>query len=135
MGTNYYAVDRPPCPTCDRPFERRHIGKSSAGWCFALHGYLEEEIHGLSDWLHVLTRPGTIIVNESDEQITLEALVETICGRHGEHTTAVSTLTPDWLQTNHATFGPYGLARVHPSTASFVSHGLGTWDCLEGEFS
>jgi len=41
MGTNYYLVknERPPCPCCERTYvqERLHIGKSSGGWCFALH--------------------------------------------------------------------------------------------------
>jgi len=36
MGTNYYVRLKPACPTCKRPFEEIHLGKSSGGWKFSL---------------------------------------------------------------------------------------------------
>src|SRR5450631_1105933 len=36
MGTNYY-LQLPGCDHCNRAGDRLHIGKSSGGWCFALH--------------------------------------------------------------------------------------------------
>jgi len=40
MGTNYY-VDLEVCPTCKRPKETVHIGKSSYGWKFHFQGGTE----------------------------------------------------------------------------------------------
>lgn len=37
MGTNYYLHSQDPCEHCGRSYPELHIGKSSAGWVFALH--------------------------------------------------------------------------------------------------
>jgi hypothetical protein len=53
MGTNYYeTAGTDPCPHCGRGGETEtlHIGKSSAGWVFALCIYPERGIHTLADW-------------------------------------------------------------------------------------
>ena len=68
MGTNFYwlAEPSPECPTChQRPVEteRRHIGKSSAGWCFSLHVYLDGEGPAdLDQWRERFARVGSAIV-------------------------------------------------------------------------
>jgi hypothetical protein len=49
MGTNFYLrID--PCERCGRSDVQLHIGKSSSGWCFALHVIPEEGINCLEDW-------------------------------------------------------------------------------------
>ena len=53
MGTNYYwQADAVSCLTCGHVEDpdRVHIGKSSAGWTFALCVYPEQGINGLADW-------------------------------------------------------------------------------------
>lgn len=64
MGTNYYLEPKPPCQCCGRPFEQLHIGKSSAGWCFALHVIPERGIKDLDDWVRIWSQPEARIVDE-----------------------------------------------------------------------
>ena len=61
MGTNYYLYQKPDCECCGRPFEPLHIGKSSAGWCFALHIMPEDGISTLLDWCALWSAPGAFI--------------------------------------------------------------------------
>ena len=51
MGTNYYLSSKP-CSCCGRKDSQRHIGKSSAGWVFALHVY-PDQAKGELAWLYV----------------------------------------------------------------------------------
>jgi hypothetical protein len=44
MGTNYYVMPAPCCPTCGRSDPSIHIGKSSAGWAFLFHGHEDEKL-------------------------------------------------------------------------------------------
>lgn len=86
-----------------------HIGKSCAGWRFALHVDLENGISGLEDWIELWTRTPGLIVNESDEVLTPEEMLSVITNRPPK-----SMVWKD----------------------DFVaSHGSGPWDCLIGEFS
>lgn len=76
MGTNYYAVSKK--PTVAEPI---HIGKSSAGWTFAIqeqnnppavwHSYGE-----VMQWLK--THDDYVIMNEYDEVITLDEFTEIV---------------------------------------------------------
>ena len=53
MSTNFYAVEfTGSCPTCghEASSSRRHIGKRSSGWTFALHIYPDEGINSIEDW-------------------------------------------------------------------------------------
>ncbi|MEW1951054.1 hypothetical protein AB0280_17605 [Pseudarthrobacter sp902506025] len=53
MGTNYYARINT-CPTCRRPEEEIHLGKSSGGWQFLFaynDGDYYKDVHELKDWL------------------------------------------------------------------------------------
>ena len=71
MGTNYYLYEgSEACPTCKRPFEPLHIGKSSAGWCFSLHVIPEEGINTLDDWRTRWGTPGTIIRRSAGVTVT-----------------------------------------------------------------
>ena len=106
MGTNYYWHEKPPCSSCGRKYEPLHIGKSSAGWCFALHIIPEEDINDLPDWQKLWDTPGSLIFNEYGDILSPAAM------------TGVITIRKCSLRHSYCT-----------------KHGSGTWDCIEGEFS
>lgn len=132
MGTNYYMLNgKPPCKECGRPFEdERHIGKSSAGWVFALHVYPEEGINNLLDWLVLIAKEGTRIRDEYGHTVSVEDLLRTIVGRRGKE-----EFRPSWLAQNQAVPGPHGLARSRIDGHHTIGHGEGTWDYHIGDFS
>jgi hypothetical protein len=81
MGTNYYLVEQEEkCPHCGRADEgkRLHIGKSSAGWVFALHVIPEEGLNCLLDWERKFQEPGWKILDEygrETEAVWLQTLI------------------------------------------------------------
>jgi hypothetical protein len=111
MGTNYYVEVQPPCECCGRGYEHKHIGKSSAGWCFSLHVYPDEGINTLEDWKEYLK--DKVIKNEYGGIVTLDELLRCITKR------------------NH----PSGLSRHVIDSRFCIGHGEGTWDYLIGDFS
>jgi hypothetical protein len=68
MGTNYY-IELPHCLSYTESDERYHVGKSSAGWCFALHVDPDKGINDLED-IKALCKQGRI-KNEYDETLAL----------------------------------------------------------------
>ena len=74
MGTNYYLVTEE---------GRKHIGKSSGGWCFSLHVYPEEDINDLQDWIPFWNQltPDKHIEDEYGAIITGEGMLIIICER------------------------------------------------------
>lgn len=109
MGTNYYLLKNV-CPTCGRPEERLHIGKSSVGWAFGLHVIPEEGIKTLDDWLPLMD--AGVIEDEYGTRIDKAAMLSYITNR------------------SH----PRGLSRHEIDKRFCVGHGDGTWDYLVGEF-
>lgn len=76
MGTNFYHIYNS-CDHCGRS-DKRHIGKSSAGWEFHFHGYQPNprdsdptRIESYQDWLRVVETDGKII-DEYGRTIPLE---------------------------------------------------------------
>lgn len=130
MGTNYYHTPHEPCSECHRPYTPRHIGKSSAGWCFALHIYPEEGIHTLEDW-KIQLQSG-IVHDEYDREIPTKEMLIIITKRewHSE-----SSKPASWLLVNDAIPGPHGLVRCRIDGVHCVAHEEGTWDYFVGEFS
>ncbi len=114
MGTNYYVQTKEPCPHCSREYPALHIGKSSAGWCFALHVDPENGINDLDDWRAIWSQPDARIFDEYGKAITIADMELIITVR------------------SH----PRGLSR-HDVIAggNVVKNGAGTWDCLTGYFS
>lgn len=133
MGTNYYLAAKPPCECCKRPYKSLHIGKSSGGWCFALHVIPEEGINTLDDWKARFNEPGAVIVDEYNQEISPEEMLATITERSWDN--RGRPLTPGELRQNHAERGPNGLVRHVVDGVSCVGHGAGTWDYLACEFS
>jgi len=138
MGTNFYhhtdTSNR--CPHCDRydSGDVTHIGKSSCGWCFALH--VTDEIRSLDDWQREWAKGGRI-VDEYGAELTPDEMLDRIMNRDG------LPFTPSEMpfgypseivamKRNHAKPGPRNLWR-HASR-NCVGHGDGTWDLIEGEF-
>ena len=141
MGTNYYWVPRPPCEACGRPHEPIHIGKSSGGWCFALHVMPEIGIRRLADWKVRFDVTDSRIVDEYGREINKYEMLKIITER--EHYAANEAPTRKWLIENHAELGPGGLVRAEIDMVHCVGHGdIGghswteeTWDLILGEFS
>lgn len=133
MGTNYYLESSPPCEKCGHAFERKHIGKSSAGWVFALHVYPDEGISDLPDWFDRWTAPGAIIVDEYGQNISPEKMLSAVLARFGaRNRPAQSDL---WMLQNGAEPGPYGLARSRIDGRRVIGHGIGTYSLHTGDFS
>ena len=150
MGTNYYATveDAELAIAADLLEERgmqraseimrkaslteRHIGKSSAGWCFSLHVYPEDGINDLKDWLSILET--ATIKDEYGQIISFgemkKRIIERRWNRDGQEAFSAA-----FLDSNHANLGPNGLLRHRIDGRHCISQGEGTWDCLIGEFS
>lgn len=112
MGTNYY-LHRDVCPHCKRSDSPLHIGKSSAGWCFALHVDEEAGINSLADWQALWASPGSKIMNEYGDNISPPEMLATITER----------------------IHPRGLSRHIKDGRHCVGNGDGTYDLIRGEFS
>jgi len=133
MGTNYYFYEKQACKCCGRDFERIHIGKSSAGWCFSLHVYPENGIKDLDDWETKWTIMGSRIRNEYGQEITPQEMEKIIQDRGWPKKNEIPTV--QWLNENRAVPGPKGLARHRIDGQHCTGHGEGTWDLIIGEFS
>ena len=133
MGTNYYLEERAPCRECGREFERLHIGKSSAGWVFALHVYPDKDIHDLPDWVALWGHPGARIFDEYGKQVSPDELLLVIVGRVPAKPRG--NQTAEWLSQNGAVPGPFGLARSKVSGMGCMAHGAGTYDLHDSDFS
>lgn len=129
MGTNYYLHEQPDCPTCGRPHERKHIGKSSAGWCFSLHVEPDEGINSLADWVARWSVPGAIIRDEYGRDVTAEQMLANITKRSWNKPQGQS---PEWHHMNHSEDGPNGLARHRIDGRHCIAHGDGTYDLMIG---
>jgi len=142
MGVNFYHYDAETEEPC---IGQSHIGKSSVGWCFALHVY-PGEIDTLEDWLKRLYGNGYIQDDYGDE-ITLDALIKLItkrsaapvparfngCG-HLYKTRGKPMTQQEFLDKNSAVLGPNNLLRYRLGNGC-IGHGDGTWDYLTGDFS
>lgn len=88
MGTNYYyeTAGEAPCEHCGRGggTETLHIGKSSAGWVFALCIYPERGIHSLADWQRLWAAGGQIR-DEYGDVCPAGIVLETITQRSHPH--------------------------------------------------
>ena len=125
MGTNYYARGAAPCPCCHRPHPDRHIGKSSAGWCFALRVYPEDGLNSLEDWENFLV--GKVIFDEYNRVVGLDELLDTITNRYWD-----GTFDHPYYASHNLTNGCLH-AKIDGSHC--VGNGEGTWDLIQGEFS
>lgn len=126
MGTNYYIKENP-CPTCGHG-EEVHIGKSSAGWCFALRVYPDKGINTLEDWKPLFENGN--IRTEYDSPVSPAEMLDEITNRSRERPPAWSDA--EWKQ-NCAEPGPNNMIRASLSY-NCIGHGDGPWDYIAGEF-
>lgn len=141
MGTNYYAtITGTPCETCGHDPEARelHIGKSSAGWCFALHVEPNdpEHPHDRADWHAMLCRDDVTITNEYGDTLTYAQMCAIIEDRsRPERGAPYGYLSwDDFHRLNQSEWGPNNLIRARIGRYC-IGHGAGTWDLHVGEFS
>ena len=123
MGTNYYTIKR--CGHCHHE-ERLHIGKSSAGWCFALN--TNPGIASLDDWRRKFAEDGITIEDEYGQTMTVHEMITEITERVGSGR-KYSDFAGMGVQ------GPNGLRRSAVDGSHCIEHGPGTWDIMRGEFS
>ncbi len=144
MGTNYYLAnesEKQHCDTCSC-FQRLHIGKSSAGWCFSLHVIPERGINSLDDWRRRFAEPGTAIYSECGKTVSVEDMLDNIVNRNsGDDEKFLNGTVPygyaswdEFHRDNGSEPGPRGLLR-HKIGTHCLGHGEGTWDLVPGEFS
>lgn len=114
MGTNYYLHQTPDGECCECLSESLHIGKSSAGWCFALHVMPENNISTLDDWRNLWAAPEAFIRDEYGKKIFIADMELIITARlwHGKFPRRRS------IDGSHC-----------------IGHGNGTWDYVIGDFS
>lgn len=136
MGTNYY-VEIP------GEEEELHLGKSSGGWCFALHVIPERGLNDLEDWKPLLKKG--YITDEYQKRLTYEEVLSVItdrsfpdtpeeCEKKLKESSAWYSSYKDFLKKNHAVLGPNNLVRAKVGPHC-TKHGEGTWDCILGDFS
>ena len=136
MGTNYYVI-RDVCVHCGRGDEPKHIGKNSAGWCFALHIYPDEGIRDLKDWEPLLMDPKARIEDEYGEALTSEEMLVVIKERSWvpkKEKPAGYSSWEEFYRSNYAEPGPDNLVR-HKIGPYCAGHGAGPWDLISSEFS
>lgn len=139
MGTNFYLYEKPKCEHCGQhTSEPKHIGKSSAGWCFSLHVIPEEGIHDLPDWERRWSQPGAWIEDEYGARLTPQEMYARIAERRRdrdwEDCPSGYRSWEEFHRRNYSEKGPNGLLR-HKLDEHCLKHGAGTWDCIPGEFS
>lgn len=135
MGTNYYWYAQPSCHTCGRNDPPIHIGKASAGWCFALHVIPEESLFILDDWKQRWSVPNSVIRSEYGDDVSARSMEIIITHRTGVPR-AADDLGEEWFRRNHAEQGPHGLIRskIGDPPGHCVGH-EGMIDLIAGEFS
>lgn len=132
MGTNYY---------CEHKNFNLHLGKSSAGWVFALHVYPERGIFDLYDWEPLMN--DSVIVDEYERIMTPDQMIRIITQRGASMPLEERLLSSSYknitleqfLEINHAEPGPENLLRSKIDGVHCVGHGSGTWDLHVGDFS
>lgn len=137
MGTNYYLKTNV-CSHCGRGAERKHIGKSSAGWCFTLHVYWEEGIKDLPDWKALFENSGNRIEDEYGHLVGVKDMLSVITDRRYKDRESKPTGYLSWedfYERNNAVPGPHDLIRHRIGGSFCLGHGDGTWDLVQGEFS
>lgn len=140
MGTNYYLYHKAQCMSCGRESEPDHIGKSSYGWCFALHVMPDEEVHDLDDWIRLWRQPGAYIKDEYGKVVSPDDMENIITRRsHGKDFDEPGSFAgyadeAEFHRENGSERGPNNLMRAR-LCRRVIKHGAGTWDCHIGDFS
>jgi len=141
MGANYYLVTDEPenCSECGQTtgdYEKLHIGKSSAGWCFGLHVIEDLGLNSLDDWMPFLEEGE--ISSEYGDIVSCKSMLALIKDRSRNNSTKIPMGYSSWDEfhrLNHSIDGPCNLLRSAIDGSHCVGHGEGTWDLIASEFS
>jgi hypothetical protein len=113
MSANYYLRAKPACTCYGREYERLHIGKSSAGWCFALRVYDDGTgPANLAEWVDLFPFG---VVDEYGREVSPEEML------------AIITERKPW--------NGRPLHRHQSREWHVIEYGGETYDLLHGEFS
>ncbi len=137
MGTNYYVTEEEPCDKCGRGGEMRHIGKSSAGWCFSLRVYPEDGIDSLDGWKKFWV--GKHIEDEYGNAVSEGEMLACITERERpdfdwDIAPPMHTSWEQFHAENGSERGPKGMVRYRIDRRC-IGRGEGTWDYFVEEFS
>jgi len=126
MGTNFYMMTDS-CECCGH-YDIIHIGKSSAGWCFALKVYPDKGVNSLNDWKGYIYKIRPEIRNDCGDCFSYEDLFDIIENRR-------SPVGSQRHERYYGEPGPNNLFRQKIDRVFCVGHGEGTWDYILGELS
>lgn len=168
MGTNYYLYKK---PLVSRVLEKlgkdgqcekirrwlwkykissghymhgEHIGKSSAGWTFALHvaGKYDDpifDVNGLEDWSYWFLRDDFYVADEYGRVVSPSNIMGIICRRswRNEYADRERELLGEveYFRQRGGVPGPDGLARSRIDGHHCIGHGPGAYDYITGDFS
>lgn len=136
MGTNYYIKGKE-CNECGHISGEYHIGKSSAGWCFALHVEPDEGIHNLND-IMVMWKD-KVIVDECEDEVDEFEMLDIIFrqgqSRNVERKPCGYKSWTQFHEENGSQMGPRGFLRSRIDGVHCIGHGDGAYDLIVGEFS
>ena len=113
MGTNYYVIDK--------EGDKKHFGKRSAGWDFALHVYPDEGIRSLEDWLVLLSNKRIEVRDDYGRKIKLKLLLRIVlmgegCAEAGSLVSAVANGSDRTTSLNSYPYPFTGSAVLNPFT-------------------
>jgi hypothetical protein len=147
MGTNYY-LEIEKCPCCGHAKGRLHLGKMSAGWCFALQVYPpdpdnpylpEDGLNCMADWDWYIKAVRPDIVDEYGTAVDWPTLLHQIRTKRwempwepGAHSGYKSEA--EFLKINYAERGPGNLLRSKIDGVHCIGHD-GMCDLIIGDFS
>jgi hypothetical protein len=77
MGTNFYQESEP-CKCCGAVKEKKHIGKSSAGWAFVFAAYEENTPVTFQEWKEELQKDGYKIYDEYGKEYSTQEFLERV---------------------------------------------------------
>lgn len=131
MGTNYH-LHKPACASCGHEPPSLHIGKSSAGWVFALHVYPKEASPGVSFFDQ--SNSWGITVDDLPDWIKLfETGQYTIINEYGEHVSPSEMIKI--ISERKPLREQFELKRWEVEHLRVLGPGAGTWDRHVGSFS
>jgi hypothetical protein len=125
MSTNYYWQWNDPHRM------NLHIGKSSAGWAFALHVMPDVGLTDLDKWTELFTKGKGRILSDSGRVLTAAEMMGIITDRSWP----AQQRSAEFYAINQAEPGPNGLNRAVVDGEHCIGHGPGTWDLIAGDFS
>ena len=131
MGTNYYLLKNV-CPHCNHAEEKLHIGKSSAGWYFALH--VTEDIKSFVEWAKLFAPPN-IIIDEYGDKIEPKEMLSIISARRRREEYRPKMSAIELAQNNCTIDYKNNLLRHKVDGQRCIGTGDGTWSYITGGFS